>query len=301
MIVTLCTLVLLIACSAFFSASETGLTAASRPRMHALASRGHERARAVNRLRSRMELVVGAILLGNTLVTILASALATSLLIALVGEHGVVYATIGMTVLILVFGEVLPKTVAINNPDQAALAVAPAMRWVVLVLKPVTFVVQALVRGLLRLGGMRDVTHLGRDSTEEELRGAIDLHAVAEAESASGAMLHSILDLDQVPVHDIMQHRRNIVMIDLDQPAATVVQEVLASPYTRIPLWRDTPDNIVGVLHVRALLRALQADPGKADALDIARLATAPWFIPDSTTLLDQLRPSARGASTSRW
>ncbi len=289
MIATLCAILLLIGCAAFFAGSETGLTAASRPRIHGLASRGNRRAQMVNRLRARMELVIGAVLLGNTLVTILASALATSLMIALVGEHGVAYATIGMTALILVFGEVLPKTVAINNADRTALAVAPVMHWVVLLFRPATVVVQGLVRGLLLMSGARRVAQLGHESTEEELRGAIDLHARAEAEPESGAMLHSILDLAQVPVRDIMQHRRNIVMVDVDQPPQRIVEEVLASPYTRIPLWRDTQDNIVGVLHVRALLRALHADPGAARSLDIMGLATPPWFIPESTSLLDQL------------
>jgi Mg2+/Co2+ transporter CorB len=290
MIVTLCIIILLICCSAFFSGSETALTAASRPRMHSLASQGSWHARMVNKLRLQMELVIGAILLGNTLVNILASALATGLMIELFGPEGVLYATVGMTVLILLFGEVLPKTLAINHPDRAALLVAPVMRWIVLLFRPVTLIVQAIVRSILLLFGARRVAQLGHESTEEELRGAIDLHVRAEAaEPESGAMLHSILDLDQVPVSDIMQHRRNIVMIDADQPPAAIVQEVLASPYTRIPVWRGTPDDIIGVLHVRALLRALQADPAAAATLDVAGLATAPWFIPDSTSLLDQL------------
>jgi Mg2+/Co2+ transporter CorB len=129
----------------------------------------------------------------------------------------------------------------------------------------------------------------GRETTAEEL-GAIDLDAAAEAPPASRAMLRSILDLAEVPVSDIMQHRRNIVMIDADQPAATVVEEVLASPYTRIPLWRGSTDNIVGVLHIRALLRALQAAGGNAAAIDVAGLAAPPWFIPENTNLLDQLQ-----------
>ena len=291
MIVTLCIIVLLVGCSAFFSGSETALTAASRSRMHALASQGSVRASLVNRLRAQMELVIGAILLGNNLVNILASALATSVLNTLCGDEGIVYATVGMTVLVLLFGEVLPKTLAINNPDRIALAVAPVMRWIVFALQPITLVVQAIVRALLRLFGMRNVAELGRDSAEEELRGAIDLHAsTAEAESESRAMLHSILDLAEVPVSDIMQHRRNIVMIDADQPPRAIIEEVLTSPYTRIPLWRGTADNIVGVLHVRALLRALQSDPRAGDTLDVAALAVPPWFIPENTNLLDQLR-----------
>src|SRR3546814_16382785 len=102
-------------------------------------------------------------------------------------------------------------------------------------------------------------------------------------------MLHSSLDLDDVSVEDIMVHRRNVTMIDADQPAAQIVDEVLASPYTRLPLWREEPDNIIGVLHVKALLRAVQANLGDVDKLDIVRLASPAWFIPESTSLLAQL------------
>jgi Mg2+/Co2+ transporter CorB len=290
-IASIALILLLLVLSAFFSGSETALTAASRSRMHALESQGVARATAVNRLRAHMERVIGAILIGNNLVNISASALATSVMIGMFGETGVVYATIAMTVLVVLFGEVLPKTYAINNPDRTALAVAPAMRIVAAVFSPLTRVVQLIVRGALRLFGVRVTADLGTDWTEEELRGAIDLHAgSAEEVREAGAMLHSILDLDDVAVEDIMVHRRNVVMIDADQPAAQIVDEVLASPYTRLPLWRSEPDNIVGVLHAKALLRAVQADLAGVDKLDIVALATPAWFIPETTSLLAQLR-----------
>ena len=291
MIATICAIVLLLILSAFFSGSETALTAASRSRMHALELQGDRRAARVNRLRGQMERVIGAILLGNNLVNILGSALATSLLIALFGDSGVVYATIAMTALVVLFGEVMPKTYAINNADRAARAVAPLMQPVVVLFGPVTRVVQLFVRGVFRLFGVKVVAGIGTESTEEELRGAIDLHAGSGAEVRhAGAMLHSILDLEEVEVSDIMVHRRNVVMIDADQPPAKIVEDVLNSPYTRLPLWRGEPDNIVGVLHVKALLRAMQANGGSANGLDLVALAAAPWFIPDTTSLLDQLQ-----------
>ncbi|MFZ5792673.1 MAG: HlyC/CorC family transporter [Pseudomonadota bacterium] len=281
----------LLCCSAFFSGSETALTAASRPRMHALAQQGNRRATMVNRLREHMERVIGAILIGNNLVNIMASALATSVLIQLFGENGVVYATAGMTVLVVLFGEVLPKTVAINNADRTALAVAPAMRGFVAMMSPLARVTQLLVRGMLQLFGLRRITALGREEAEEELRGAIDLHAKAAAEVyEAGAMLHSILDLNEVTVADIMVHRQNVTMIDVEQPPAETVKQVLASPYTRIPLYQGNPDNILGVLHAKALLRAVRAEGQPIDTLDIAKIAAKPWFIPDTTTLLAQLR-----------
>lgn len=279
----------LIGCSAFFAATETALTAASRPRMHGLEGEGDRRAGIVNRLRQHMEQVIGTLLLGNNLVNIMASALATGVLIDLVGPHGVVYATAMMTLLIVVFGEVMPKTYAINNADRLALGVAPAMQVLVKLASPVIRVMQLFVRATLRLFGARVTADLGAESAEAELRGAIDLHAeVAGQEQESGAMLHSILDLGDVSIGDIMVHRSSLSTIDANQPPEKILEDVLASPHTRLPLWRDTPDNIIGVLHAKALLRAVQASGGKLGDIDIVGLALPPWFVPDSTTLQAQ-------------
>ncbi len=291
MIATVAAILLLLFMSALFSCAETAITAASRPRLHALERKGNRRAALVNRMRARMEPVIGAILLGNNLVNILGSALATGVMIAAFGERGVAYAAVGMTVLVVMFGEVLPKTYAINNADRTALALAPALQVTVLAFAPITRVVQLVVRGLLRLLGARATAVLGSESTEQELRGAIDLHAGRAGDvREAGRMLHSILDLRDVAVSDIMVHRRNVVAIDIDQPPGKLVEEVLASSYTRIPLWRGDPDNVVGVLHVKALLRAVQANRGSVEGLDIPSLAAPPWFIPDTTSLLGQLQ-----------
>ena len=284
-------ILLLLLCSAFFSAAETALTGASRPRMHALEGQGDRKASLVNRLRAHMEQVIGAVLLGNNMVNILASALATSVLIGLFGNRGVAYATAVMTVLVVVFAEVLPKTYAINNADRLALALAPAMNVVVGVLRPIIRIMQIVVRAILRLCGANVSTDLGADKTEEELRGAIDLHAEASGEvEEAGAMLHSILDLNDVIVGDIMVHRSNLALIDADQPPEKIVQAVIESAYTRLPLWRGDQDNIIGVLHAKALLRAVQANGGKLESIDVIALALLPWFVPDTTTLLAQLQ-----------
>jgi Mg2+/Co2+ transporter CorB len=285
-------IVLLLAVSAFFSGAETGLTAASRPRMHALARKGLRRARLVNELRDRKEQVITAILFGNNLVDILASALATGALIALFGEAGIAYATVAMTVLVVVFGEVLPKTFAINHADRVALAVAPLMRAVMRVLGPAVGVTQAVVRVILRLLGAHRL-QMGNKVAEEELRGAIELHNGA-GDRDERNMLRSILDLADVEVGTIMVHRRQVVAIDLDQKPAAVVEQALASRYTRIPLWRGQPDNIVGVVHAKAILNALRTNGGNFDAIRINEIATPPWFIPESTTLLDQLEAFRR-------
>jgi Mg2+/Co2+ transporter CorB len=283
-------LVLLLA-SAFFAASETAITGASRPRMHALERRGNERARLVNRLRESKERLIGAILLGNNLANILASALATSLLIDWFGHAGVAYATIVMTALVLLFGEVMPKTYAINHADRVALATAPLVRAVTWLLGPVTHGIEVLVRVMLRLFGVRVGTAVSGLYREEELRGAIDLHHGPERETGEERrMLRSVLDLDDVAAGEIMIHRKDVETIEADLPTARIVDQAVESRYSRIPLWRGEPDNIVGVLHARALLRALRANAGSLDTLALDSAITKPWFIPESTTLLQQLR-----------
>jgi Mg2+/Co2+ transporter CorB len=299
-VVILAAILVLLVTSAFFSGSETSLTAASHARMHTLEQQGEHRATVVNDLLRRKESLIGAILFGNNLVNIMASALATSLLIGWFGEAGVAYATIGMTFLVLVFAEVLPKTYAIHNADQVALAVAPVLRPIVVLLRPITIAVRVIVRGTLRAFGIRSEPTLTASQSEEELRGAIDLHAGKDGEVRhERAMLRSILDLADVEVEEIMTHRKNVAAIDVSQPLDKIIEDVLESPYTRLPLWRDDPDNFVGVLHAKALLRAIRAQDGKTEdgkaedgkvaELDPVEIANPPWFIPESTDLLSQL------------
>ena len=295
MLITLSAIFILLLLSAFFSGSETALTAASRPLMHQLENSGNRRAKSINRLNEHRERLIGAILLGNNLVNILASALATSLLITMFGETGVVYATVTMTLLVLIFAEILPKTYAIRNANRMSLAIVPTVNVLVLILSPVTHTINFLVRGVLKVFG---VAHADDSfvSSSEELRGAIALHADEDrAVEHEQAMLRSVLDLAEVQVSEIMVHRKDVAMIDADLPAGRMVEEVLASPFTRIPLWRGQPDNIVGVLHAKALLRAVRGlehytMDEDLQNLDVISLAAQPWFIPEQTTLLDQLQ-----------
>jgi len=280
----------LLCLSAFFSGSETALTAASRAHMHQLEREGDKRAGLVNRLIADKEALIGALLLSNNLVNILASALATSMLITLFGEAGVAYATLVMTALIVIFAEVLPKTYAINNADTTSRAIAPLIRVVVLALRPLVVLITYVTRGTMRLF-RADLGSIGDIGSDKELRGAIELHRGPEEETAhERAMLRSILDLADVEVSEIMTHRRNVVAVEADLPRAELVDAVLASPYTRIPLWRDDSDNIVAVVHAKALLRALRSHGPDLAGLDILEISTTPWFIPDTTTLLDQLQ-----------
>jgi Mg2+/Co2+ transporter CorB len=293
LLLTLFGILALLVLSAFFSGSETSMTAASRPRMHSLEQAGDPRAKLVNKLLDQKDRLIGAILLGNNLVNILASALATSLLIGFFGEAGVVYATIAMTLLVLIFAEVLPKTYAIHNADALSLAVAPILRVFVIVLGPITRAVQLIVRAIFRIFGIELHPKLSASATEEELRGVIDLHAgegEGEEERHEREMLRSILELADVWVEEIMVHRKDVVALSVDQPPERIVEEVLSSSYMRLPLWKDEPDNIIGVLHAKALLRAVQSSPGNLAQLDIEEVAADPWFIPETTDLLSQLQ-----------
>ncbi len=285
----------LLVLSAFFSGSETALTAASRPRMHHLEKSGSRRARMVNRLREQQERLIGTVLLGNNLVNILASALATSLLIGWFGDAGVAYATVAMTLLVLIFAEVMPKTYAIANADRMALAVAPWLRPLVAALSPVSRAIQQVVRLILRLFRTEITGRTSEAAREEELRGAIALLSDTDADARrEREMLRSILDLADVDVDEIMVHRKSVDMIDAELPPAQILERVVGSPYTRLPLYRDEPDNIIGVLHAKALLRAVQTHGGNVDAVDMESLAALPWFIPESTSLLRQLQAFRR-------
>jgi Mg2+/Co2+ transporter CorB len=277
-------ILVLLGLSALFSGSETALTAASAARMHHLETGGSIRARLVNRLRRNKDRLIGALLLGNNLVNILASALATSVLLKLVGEVGVVYATIGMTLLVLIFSEVLPKTYALNHADRVALAVAPIVRLVVIASRPVAGLVSFIVDAILRLFGQHSPAHA---SSMEELRGAIELQDIPHD---IRSMLRSVLDLGEVEVGDIMIPRGRMVAIDADLESAALVEQVLASPHTRIPLWRDDPDNIVGILHTRLVVGEMRRCGGSPERLNIEKLMQRPLFIPPSTRLIDQLR-----------
>jgi Mg2+/Co2+ transporter CorB len=276
--------------SAFFSASETALTAASRAKMHTLEEDGSRRARLVNRLLDVRERFIGAILLGNNLANIAASALATSLFLHLFGDAGVAYATIVMTVIVVLFAEVLPKTYAILNADRMALLVAPPVRFLVAFLAPITAAMQWIVRHTLRLFGISISDDVEVLSAHEELRGAIDLyHKSGGMVKLTRDMLGGVLDLRELTVSDIMVHRTKMDAIDAELPTEAIIDAALKSPHTRLPLWRGEREEIVGVLHAKTLLRALRDAGGDLGKVDILALAAPPWFVPDTTTLKDQL------------
>jgi Mg2+/Co2+ transporter CorB len=234
------------------------------------------------------EKMIGAVLLGNTLVDVLAAALASSLAVALVGEVGVVYATMIMTTLIVIFSAVLPKTYALAAPDKVALLIAPVMRAVIWVLTPATIAFQFIVRQLLKLTKDDDAANIL--AAHEEIRGTIDLQTKEGTVAKGDAhMLGGVLDLASLQVQDIMIHRTKMETASLDETPQKIVDEVLKGQYTRIPLWRGNPENIVGILHTKDLLAALSRAGWDIAKLDVMSFAQAPWFVPDTTSVKDQL------------
>jgi Mg2+/Co2+ transporter CorB len=269
-------LVIVLVClllSAFFAGSETALTASSRASMTRLEKQGNRRAGIVNRLLEQRERLLGALLFGNNAVNIAASVLATDILLYWFGHAGLLYATVVMTILVVVFSEILPKTAAFNAPDRIALAVARPMYWFVKIFGPVLLTIEALVRWILMHFGMT----VGDDqqvlSAREELRGAVDLlHREGDVETVDRDMFGGVLDLRELAVSDVMIHRTNMITLNADDKPEDVVNTVIASPVTRLPLWRGNPENIVGVLHVKDLLRALHAVDGDASKIGRAHV-----------------------------
>lgn len=292
----------LLVLSAFFSGSETALTAASRGKLRAQADKGDKGAERALAVTEDSERLIGSVLLGNNLVNILATSLTTALFTKLFGQNGVAFATMIMTVLVLIFSEVLPKTYAITNPELAAARVAGPIAVVVKVFAPVVAFVRLLVRGLLRLFGVQTDPNAGVLAVKEEIVGAITLGmSEGTVEKEDRDRLLGALDLADRTVEEIMLHRSQIEMLDVELPAREILERSLKSPHTRIPLYRDDPENIVGVLHSKDLLRGMHADRVAHEHenptilvdfsdFDVMSVAMKPYFVPETTTLDDQMR-----------
>jgi Mg2+/Co2+ transporter CorB len=293
--VSMVSILALVVLSGFFSGSETALTATSKSRMHTLADNGDARASVVTGLIERRDRLIGALLIGNTIVNILAGSLTTSLFLNLFGPSGVAIATLMTSTILVVFSEVLPKSWAIAGPDRFAIAVSPLIRLFVLVVGPVSAAVNWLVRGILALFGVRLSSEVSMLSAHEELRGAVNyLHREGSVVKADRDRLGGVLDLGELEVSDVMVHRVAMRAINADDPPDVNVRIVLDSPYTRMPVWRGSTDNIIGVLHAKDLLRAMADVDADTSKIDIVKLAQKPWFVPDTTNLKDQLNAFLR-------
>lgn len=274
----------LLCLSAFFAGSETALTAVSPGKMHQLEKDGSPAAARVNKLVGNRERLIGALLLGNTFVNILASSLATSVLDGRFGHHTVVIVTAIMTAVVLIFAEVLPKTLAIARTDQFALAVARAVLVVVALLGPIVGTVQKLVWLMLQMLGV-DGENKGivADEVHDEIRGTVYLrHQQGSVERESRDMISGVLDLRDLTVGDVMTHRKQMMTIDLDLPPEDIVRELIATRHARVPVWQNDPDNIVGVLRTRNLVRAVLGNRAAFKDLDFPALVSPPWFVPET-------------------
>jgi Mg2+/Co2+ transporter CorB len=290
LLITLLSIVFLLGIAAFFSIAETALTSSSKARLHAQAQAGNKRAALVGKIREKKDRMIGALLLGNNLVNILASALTTSFMIKAFGDSGIFFATALMTVLVVVFTEVLPKTYALHHAETVAKAIAPLVRLVIVVFGPLAAIMASLVRLILRVFGA-DISKGASKPHEELLRGTIEMHrGPGEETQEQRAMLRSILDLFDVEVSKIMIHRKNVALFNADDPIEKIVETVLNSQYTRLPVWRGDQDNIIGVLHAKLLLKELSESGGDPAKVRLGNVLFDPWFIPDTTNLFDQLQ-----------
>ncbi|MGZ3377932.1 MAG: HlyC/CorC family transporter [Phenylobacterium sp.] len=281
----------LLAASALFSGAETALTGASRGKMHQLERDGDHAARRVNRLLSDREMMIGAVLLGNQAFNILATSLASEVITAAIpGAWGVAAATAVMTVLILVFAEILPKTLAILRPDDVARWLSVPAELAVRLLGPIIFAIQYVVRKTLVLFGVRLGMEMDVLAAHEEIRGAVEYHhSEGLVESHDRWMLGGVLDLAEMDVSEVMVHRNAIATIDADQAPHAILTEALQSGHSRVPLYREDPENIVGVLHNKDLLQAIADADGRIETVDMDAIVREPWFIPETTSLKDQL------------
>lgn len=278
-------------CSGFFSGSETALTAVSRARIYQLVAEGNRRAKKVSDIRQRKEDLIGTILLGNNLVNIGATAISTALAIKLFGDDGVFYATVAMTLLILIFGEVLPKTYAINKPERVSLLVAPIILFLIALFKPATTVVRKLINGMWWVLRIDMTSKESLISSADIIRGTIELqHQEGDMVKLERDMLGGILDLAEVEVGDIMVHRKQIETVDASQPVRDIIRQVTTSTHSRLPFWRDDPDNIIGLLHVRDMFKLMAENAQEKITHEmIVKALTESWFIPETTTIGEQL------------
>jgi Mg2+/Co2+ transporter CorB len=300
--ITIAAILGLLVLSAFFSGSETALTAASRGKLRSRADKGDAGAERALRITEDNERLIGSVLLGNNLVNILAASLATALFTRVLGEAGVAYATLVMTLLVLIFAEVLPKTYAITNAEAAAARVSAPIRIVILVFAPMVTAVRTLVRAILRIFGVEADPDSKILAVREEIMGAITLgHSEGLVHKEDRDRILGALDLGERTVEEIMRHRSEIEMIDGSLPPQEVLEIVLRSSHTRLPIWKDDPENIVGVLHAKDLLRAMYATRSEAktnaeawEDFDFLSVAKKPYFVPETTTLDDQMRQFLR-------
>ena len=290
LIILFFSILFLLILSGFFSGSETALTASTRSRLTGLSNKGHKNAKTAIELLNKKESLIGAILLGNNLVNILASALATSLAIKIFGDTGVAYAVVIMTALIVIFAEILPKTYALTNSEKLALTVSPIFRPIVYLLWPVTWMMEKIVFFILSIFNIRLEKNMRVLSVEDEIRGTLDLHhKEGRLYKSDKDMVTGVLDLAQVTVEDVMVHRSNMFTVNIDDDPKKIINSVINSSFTRIPVWQNNDENIIGIIHSKHLLKIMSQNKDITRS-DMMHSLIKPLFIPETTTLKEQLK-----------
>ena len=282
MIIEIIVIFFLLLLSAFFSSSETAITKISDAKIHQWDEKKNKKIIKAKNLLKNREKVIGTLLLGNNIVNILASALATSILITLFGDKGIIYATVIMTSLIFIFAEVLPKTYAIRESEKLVIYSAPIIIFFTKILSPIIIVLQSLVSSILKITSKEN----SKSDWKQNLRGAILLaNNQGDVRKYDRVMLENILDLHEVKVSEIMTHRKNIESLNILENIENITHLALKSRFTRLPLWKGNTDNIIGTIHIKDLLRAKNID----NKIDINILMQKPLFISDNTSLSEQL------------
>ena len=290
LIILFISILLLLILSGFFSGSETALTASTRSRLTGLSNKGHKNAKTAIELLNKKESLIGAILLGNNLVNILASALATSLSIKIFGDTGVAYAVIIMTALIVIFAEILPKTYALTNSEKLALTVSPIFRPIVYLLWPVTWMMEKIVFFILSIFKIKLEKNMRVLSVEDEIRGTLDLHhKEGRLYKSDKDMVTGVLDLAEVTVEDVMVHRSNMFTVNIDDDPKNILNSVINSSFTRIPVWQNNDENIIGIIHSKHLLKIMSQNRDITRS-DMMQSLIKPLFIPETTSLKEQLK-----------
>ena len=281
---------LLMVCSALFACFETAVTATSKAKIHRLKNEGNKRAAILENLLKNREKVIGTMLLGNNAINILASAIATSLMITLFGESGLFYATVGMTLMVLIFAEVMPKSYAMKSPEAIALFFAPVIHLLVKICFPFTNSIQKIVDFIMNF--LYVTSHKKSKLTEvEEIRDTVSLkHQEGSIYKYDKDMIDGVLDLADTEISEIMVHRKDIESINIDLPVKEIIKQALDITYTRIPLWRGNKENIVAILNVRKLLKALHFYKNESlEKFNLKSITTEAWFVPSSNSLRAQL------------
>ncbi|MFT6106174.1 MAG: Mg2+/Co2+ transporter CorB [Rickettsiales bacterium] len=283
----------LILMSAFFSLTETAFTNCSQAKIHRLAKDGNKRAKKTEELLKRSESTISTILLFNNAINILASAISTSVLIGIIGDKGVIYATLIMTVLVLIFGEITPKTYALKYSEKCVLVAAPLILILVKIFSPLTNFLQYLIAKIFEFfskSNQKYEKQIQQFSDLEEIRGTIELkHKAGSIVKYDKDMLDSILSLEETTVEHVMIHRKNMSSINIEQSLDKILKIALNINHSRVPLWKGDEDNVVSILNVRKLVSFIQNSRGDLSKINLKQVTSNPWFVPYSNNLKNQL------------